>query len=154
PTAFVWLQHHGSLQALARSENTALARTWLPELCAGRRRGGLALSGQRPGPHQLRARRVPGGVLLDGECPWVPGWSPADVPLPPAPAKPQPSRLLADARDTDTLIATPVPLVAANASRNVRLRFHSHFVPSERIVAVLPYAELPAHDGGGRTNGS
>ena len=44
--------------------------------------------------------------------------------------------------------------MAANASCNVELSFSSCFVPSERIVSVAPYAELPAHDGGGRSNGS
>ena len=153
-TSFVWLQHHGSVQALARTSNDKLAHEWLPELCAGRQRGGLALSGIRPGRRQLRARAVMGGVVLDGDAPWVSGWSLVDVLLTPARMEEQIVTLLIDAVETDTLIATPVPLVAANASRNVRVAFRGHFIPEERILGITPYADPPLHDGGGRSNGS
>src|SRR5689334_13306336 len=153
-TTFVWLQHHGSVRALAQTNNHELAQQWLPELCAGRQRGGLALSGIRPGRRQLRARAVMGGVVLDGDAPWVSGWSLVDVLLTPARMEEQTVSLLLDAIETDTLIATPVPLVAANASRNVRVAFRGHFVPKERILGITPYADPPAHDGGGRSNGS
>ena len=153
-TTFVWLQHHGAVHALASSANAALAQAWLPDLCAGRRRAGLALSALRPGPMQLQARPVSGGFELDGVAPWVTGWSLVDVLLPPARAGDEAVTLLLDARPGAGLIASERALVAANASRTVELAFHSHFVPSERLVASALHAPPPAHDGGGRSNGS
>lgn len=154
-TAFVWIQHHGVVQALASGTNAALAAEWLAPLCAGTRRAGVALSGVRPGPHQLRARSVPGGLRLDGRAPWVTGWSLVDVLLTPVRTHDdQTLTLLLDARPSEALEVTARPLVATNASCSVELLFRSFFVPSERVVRSEPYAELPAHDGGGRPNGS
>ena len=154
-TTFVWIQHHGAVQALAAAPDTPLARGWLAELCAGRRRTGLAIGGLRPGPAQLRARPVSGGWLLDGGVPWVTGWQLVDALLTHA-LSPEQERLslLLDAAPADTLTATPQRLVATNASCTVELRFRSHFVARERLVASEPYTPLPAHDGGGRSNGS
>jgi alkylation response protein AidB-like acyl-CoA dehydrogenase len=154
-TAFVWIQHHGTVQALAAGSNAALAAEWLPLLCAGTRRAGVALSGLRPGPSQLRARPVAGGLRLYGRAPWVTGWSMVDVLLTPVRTHDdQTLTLLLDAHPGDGVQVIARPLVAANASATVELGFDSFFVPSERIVRAEPYAELPPHDGGGRPNGS
>jgi alkylation response protein AidB-like acyl-CoA dehydrogenase len=154
-TTFVWVQHHGALHALATSDNTALARAWLPDLCAGRRRAGLALSGSRPGPDPLRARPEPGGWRLEGRAPWMTGWGLVDAVL--TTARTDDERALSawvEPRASDTLEAAPQRLLAANASCTVELGFHSHFVPDERVVALAPYVPPPPHDAGGRSNGS
>ena len=147
-TAFVWIQHHIAVQALAATPDSALARAWLADLCAGRRRTGLALGGLRPGPLQLRARPVSGGWLLDGTVPWVTGWQLVDALLAFA-LSPEQERLslLLDAVPADTLSMTPQRLVAANASCTVEIRFREHFVARERLVASEPYTPPPAHDG-------
>ena len=154
-TAFVWIQHHGAVQALAATPDSPLARGWLADLCAGRRRTGLALGGLRPGPSQLRARPVNGGWLLDGVVPWVTGWGLVDALLTLV-LSPDQERLslLVDAAPADSIAVAPQRLVAANASCTVELLFRSHFVARERLVASEPYTPLPAHDGGGRSNGS
>jgi alkylation response protein AidB-like acyl-CoA dehydrogenase len=154
-TTFVWIQHHGAVHALAGSANTALARAWLPALCAGQRRSGLALSGIRPGQRQLLARPTDGGWLLEGSAPWVTGWTLVDAVLTLARSPDEQTlSLLIDASPSASLVAAPVQLVATNASRNVELHFHSHFVPHARLVQSTPYAPPSAHDGGGRSNGS
>jgi alkylation response protein AidB-like acyl-CoA dehydrogenase len=151
----VYIQHHGAPQALAASTNTALASEWLPELCAGRHRTGVALAGARPGPSLLHARPAPGGWWLEGSAPWVTGWGLVDAVLTLArTADQQLLSLLVDATESDTLRAVPVQLMACNASRTVELRLSSHFVPAGRVVSIEPYAAPPAHDGGGRSNGS
>lgn len=154
-TTFVWIQHHGAVQALRESENESLRREWLGELCAGRRRSGVAFGGVRPGPQQLHARFINGGWLLEGVAPWVTGWGLVDGVLTWA-LSPRGERvsLLIDATPSDTLASTPLELIATNASRTVELTFHSHFVPSARLVSLMPHTPAPAHDGGGRSNGS
>jgi len=154
-TTFVWVQHHGALHALATSDNVALARAWLPDLCTGRRRAGLALSGSRPGPDPLRARPAPGGWRLEGCVPWMTGWGLVDAVL--TTARTDDQRVLSawvEPLANGTLEATPQRLLAANASCTVELAFGSHFVPNERTVALAPYVPPPPHDAGGRSNGS
>jgi hypothetical protein len=106
---------------------------------------------------------VPGGFLLRGAVPWMTGWDQVDViyvwalaaPLVAAPgAHHDLLAALIDSRASATLRASLRSLVAANASRTVALVFDGHFVPDERIVSRAPYTPPPAHDAGGRLNGS
>lgn len=55
-TAFVWIQHHGAVQALAAAPDSPLARGWLADLCAGRRRTGLAIGGRLVAREPARRR--------------------------------------------------------------------------------------------------
>jgi alkylation response protein AidB-like acyl-CoA dehydrogenase len=155
-TTFVWLQHHGAVRALAATANDRLRAEWLRRLCLGQRRAGVALAGARPGPPLLRATRVPGGYLLNGNAPWVTGWGRVDV-----------LYTLARCAETD-LVAALVPavagpeldahrhdLVAVNASGTVELAFSGYFVPDELVCAVFPHARFLASDAAGlRPNGS
>jgi alkylation response protein AidB-like acyl-CoA dehydrogenase len=155
-TAFVWLQHRNPVRAVAASATPGLGDAWLAALCRGERRAGIALAGNRPGGAILRARNTSdGGLLLDGEAPWVSGWGLIDA-------------LLVTARDGDTVVsslidAEPSPrlqaerlrLVGANASGTVTLRFQGHAVPAERIVGREPHEAVLARDPTGlRMNGS
>jgi alkylation response protein AidB-like acyl-CoA dehydrogenase len=67
-TAFVWLQHHGVVRAVAADRAGGPGATWLEPLCRGERRAGVALGGTLPGA-PLRARPVRGGYLLEGLSP-------------------------------------------------------------------------------------
>ena len=68
-TTFVWVQHHGAVRAAMLTENDAV-RDWLPTLCRGGWRAGLALGGAIPGEPRLVAREVDGGWRLDGVSPF------------------------------------------------------------------------------------
>ncbi len=155
-TTFVWLQHHGTVRALAASRNSVLRDHWLAPLCRGSQRAGIALGGARPGPPLLRARAVRGGHVLDGSAPWVTGWDMIDVVH--ALARDDAGRLVAallPAQVSDTLTASRLDLVAVNASRTVELAFTGHFVPDELITGVTPHADWLARDAAGlRPNGS
>jgi alkylation response protein AidB-like acyl-CoA dehydrogenase len=155
-TTFVWIQHHSTVRALARSENSALRAEWLGPLSRGARRAGIALGGARPGPPLLRARAVPGGYVFDGTAPWVTGWDMIDVVH--TLARDQAGNLIAallPAKDSASLAAARLDLVAVNASRTVELAFASHFVPSELVSGIVPHAEWLAWDAAGlRINGS
>ncbi len=153
-TTFVWIQHHSSVRALA-SARQALREEWLARLCAGEVRAGIALGGLRPGPSQLRAVAVEGGWIFDGGVPYVSGWGRIDVMLTAAlTGDGRIVRALVDATTGDSLAASPLRLVAANASGTVEVAFRQHFVAEERVVSVDAYTPPPPYDGGGRFNGS
>jgi alkylation response protein AidB-like acyl-CoA dehydrogenase len=155
-TTFVWIQHNTPVRTIAASGNPALKQEWLPDLCAGRRRAGIAFGGVRAGPSQVLARPVEGGWLFDGDVPLVSGWGRIDVLL-------VNGRTQDDARVVSAIVPAvagesfsdqPLRLLAANASGTVSARLRGVFVPTERVVNVEPYRPPPAYDGGGRSTGS
>jgi alkylation response protein AidB-like acyl-CoA dehydrogenase len=138
-TAFVWLQHHGVVRAIAAAQTGDLGATWLEPLCRGERRAGVALGGTLPAA-PLRARPVRGGYLLDGFSPWVTGWGLIDV-VHVAARDPQDNVVMAllDAEPGSALSAAPLPMVAVNASRTVQLRFDGCFTAADRVTGITPY---------------
>jgi alkylation response protein AidB-like acyl-CoA dehydrogenase len=154
-TAFVWMQHHGVVRRLVDGP-AALRESYLGPLARGERRAGVALGGSLPGPPRLRARRVPGGYLLDGDSPWVTGWGMIDT-LAVAARDEQDGLIwgLIDAAESSTLSVRPLRMVAASASGTVTAGFAGHFVPADRVLRRQPFAEFRAQDAGGlRLNGS
>lgn len=155
-TAFVWMQHHGLVRALARPAAPAAMRAdWLGPLSSGSIRAGAAYGGLLPGPPRLRADPNGDGWLLSGESPWVTGWGLVDV-LHVAARGPEDTLvwLVVDAVERPGLTAERQQVVAADAASTVRLRFAGLPVPGSRVRAVLPY-EPPGLTGPPlRTNGS
>lgn len=154
-TAFVWIQHQGLVRAIGESKNVELRAAWLGDLGTGRKRGGLALGGVRPGPHRLTAHETSTGWRLEGEAPWVTGWGLVDALQVLAVSEQEELvSLLLPAEAARTLQVTPRRLVAANASCSVQLRFEAHPVPFEQTLSRSSYSPPPTFDGGGRLNGS
>jgi alkylation response protein AidB-like acyl-CoA dehydrogenase len=148
-TTFVWLQHAGVVRALA-------ATGWGGRLAGGEVRAGVAIGALRPGRASVRARRVAGGYLFDGEAPWVTGWDMVDV-LHVAARDDRDEVVwgLLDATASDTVTVAPLDLVALRASRTVLVRFREHLVPDGRVTGTMPYADWPERDLARlRTNGS
>jgi alkylation response protein AidB-like acyl-CoA dehydrogenase len=155
-TAFVWVQHHGLVRAMASEAPAELRDEWLAPLCRGDRRAGLALAGLLPGPARLRAMPGDEGWVLQGSSPWVTGWGYVDA-------------LLVAARGPDDMVAWFVVdavegagltverqrLVAVDASATVRADFEGLVVPRARLIAVQPYADVAGGPAASlRTNGS
>jgi alkylation response protein AidB-like acyl-CoA dehydrogenase len=140
-TAFVWAQHIGAVRAAAASENEAI-KEWVPSLCSGERRAGLALGGALPGPASLRARQTRDGWIFDGSSPFVSGWGRIDVMH--TAARTEHGRLVwafVDARQSGTLAVERLELVALNATATVRAEFTAHAVPSSRVTSVVPFSD-------------
>jgi hypothetical protein len=142
-TTFVWTQHLGAVRAAALSTNDAI-REWVAPLCSGERRAGLALGGALAGPAALVARPTEGGRLFTGLSPFVSGWGRVDVVH--TAARTEDGSVvwaLLDARESETLAARRLELVALNATATVRAELRDHLVPSERVTSVEPYGEGP-----------
>ena len=155
-TAFVWVQHHGAVRALDASA-TALRDAWLPRLCSGEVRAGVAFSGlRRPGPPILTARPDADGWRFHGFAPWVTGWGRVGVVR--AAARRQDGDIvwaLVDAASGPTLRAEPLRLAAVNASATMTLWFDNHAVPADRVISIQPFDAWQAADRASlRVNGS
>jgi alkylation response protein AidB-like acyl-CoA dehydrogenase len=155
-TAFVLLQHHGAVRAIAENADAGLRDRWLRPLCSGERRAGLALAGAMPGPPLLRARAVSGGYVFDGTSPWVTGWGLIDTLY--AAARDSGGNVvwgLVDADAPGALSVEPLQMVAVMASRTVQAIFRNYFVPADRLVHSMPLSEWQVRDAAGlRSNGS
>lgn len=143
-TTFTWLQHHGLVAALTGADNTELRDRHLPSLISGELKAGAAFAAVIPTPPRLRAERVDGGYLLDGEAPFVSGWGIIDV-------------LQLSARDGDTVVSAiidpiageqlevrPLDLVAAQGTSTVHLGFTRYFLADERVYGKTPHADFVA----------
>jgi alkylation response protein AidB-like acyl-CoA dehydrogenase len=155
-TAFVWLQHQGSVLSVAFTGSESLRSAWLGPLCQGTKRAGVALGGVLPGPPQLRVRQSSSGWILDGTSPWVTGWGLVDVLRVAArDADDNLVNLLMDATPAPSLRVESRPMVSMNATGTVTLHFDGHPVPADRLLGSEPYAGFAASDAGAlRINGS
>ncbi|WP_369135026.1 acyl-CoA dehydrogenase family protein [Modestobacter sp. I12A-02662] len=154
-TTFVWLQHLG-VAGMLGDGSAELRRTFLADLCAGRRRAGIALQAAvRPGPPAIRVRREAEQLVLDGAVPWVTGWGHVDLLLVAARDGDQVCFVLVDAVAGPSLGVTPQRMVAVEASATVELVLTGHRVPAGRLLVAVPLADLLAGDPAGlRLNGS
>ncbi|HEV3273862.1 MAG TPA: acyl-CoA dehydrogenase family protein [Candidatus Dormibacteraeota bacterium] len=155
-TAFVWIQHHGAVRALAVASQP-LRDAWIRRLCAGDLRAGVAFSGlRRPGPSILTASPDGDGWRFQGFAPWVTGWGRIDVVR--AAARRENGDIvwaLVDAKPGPTLHAERLRLAAVNASATVTLWFDQHAVPADRVISIQPFEEWQQQDRASlRLNGS
>lgn len=156
-TAFVWIQHHSPVRALAAAGGS-LAGRWLGRLRSGEVRAGIAYAAlRRPGPPAAVATPRPdGGFRLSGFAPWVTGWGLVDVVLAGARSGDDIVWLLLDAVEAPGagFTAAPVDLAVLQASSTYELHWDGFEVPAERVVGSEPYADWRRRDAAGRaTNG-
>ena len=139
-TFFVWVQHHAPVRLLASSSNTGLQQRTLSELRSGQQLAGIAFAYlRRMGPPAVAARRVRGGILVDGDAPWVTSWGLADVFAVAARLDGDVVFFLLPGRATPSVRPSPpLALAAMNASCTVRLSFDGLFVPDDDVISVTP----------------
>lgn len=151
-TTFVWMQHLGIVPACAFGPDHLKA--WVGPLATGERRGTVAFAGLLPQP-SLRAHQDGEAWILDGQAPWVSGWGLTNL-IHVSARTPEDDVvwLLVDA-ESPGLHATPLRLLAVNASSTVTLGFEGVRVDLARQTSRFPWAEWPVRDAMGlRTNGS
>ena len=142
-TTFVWTQHLSGLMAAASTENDAI-RKWVPALCSGEQRAGLALAGARSGKPSLSAREVEDGWSLNGRAPFVSGWRRIDTMH--TAARTGDDRLLwafVDAQESDTLTVQRLDLMALDATATVSVEFREHLVSESRVSSIAPVDDGP-----------
>jgi alkylation response protein AidB-like acyl-CoA dehydrogenase len=150
-TAFVWVQHHTTVRAIAESTDR-LRREWLPSLCSGRMRSGIAVAAlRRPGAPTMVAEPDGDRLLLHGFAPWVTGWGLIDLVLIAARVGEDVLWTLVDAIEGPCMQADRVPLAAVDSSATVKLRIDELAVPASRVIGRQPYSEWRAREAPGLT---
>jgi alkylation response protein AidB-like acyl-CoA dehydrogenase len=79
-TAFTQMQLHSGGGFVGGARDDELKQELLPQFASGKLLCGVAFSHlRRPGPPLVRAEKVDGGYQINGEAPWVTGWSMLDA---------------------------------------------------------------------------
>jgi len=74
--AFLQTQHQSAVSMLARSDNEQLKDAYLPKMANGEKLVGIGFSQlRRKGDPIMKAEPLDGGYVLDGQVPWITGWS-------------------------------------------------------------------------------
>ncbi|PWW59529.1 acyl-CoA dehydrogenase family protein [Actinokineospora spheciospongiae] len=153
-TTFTWVQHHGVVMGLSRSDNTGLRERFLDAAVAGRVRGGVAFAGALADPPRLRAEPVDGGWAFTGDGPFVSGWGTVDVLQVSGVHGDSVVNALVDAKAAPGLTARPFDLVAAQATNTARLVFDGLRVPADRVLSTVGLQDFRATQAfGSRLNG-
>jgi alkylation response protein AidB-like acyl-CoA dehydrogenase len=154
-STFVWIQHFRLLAGVLDPNGPPDLREQLSRVVAGQNKGGVALTGQLPGPAKLQAAPGPKGWSLSGTAPWVSGWGMVDT-LIVAARGPDDTVVTCflDAHDQAGLASTRHHLSALNATATVRLDFVELVVPAERFLNQFPYDPSSESPEGLRVNGS
>ncbi len=147
-TSFVWEQHHSPVRMLAGArgaDDPTLARLRSGELLAGIAFAYL----RRPDPPAVVARTAPGGgLVVDGEAPWVTSWGLADRFAVAARLGGDVVFFLLDGASPPpgVVASPPLALAAMNASSTVRLRLEEVVVPEADLISVQPFETWRAAD--------
>ncbi len=78
-TSFAFAQHHGTLAAVAATDNQELRQHWLPRLTTDTLAGIAYAHVRRQGPPVLLATPDGPGWSFNGTAPWVTSWGTAEV---------------------------------------------------------------------------
>lgn len=143
-TTLTMAQHHGTVMSIATQASAAMRDRWLADLCSGKVRSGVAVTGAIPGPAKLTARPTGDGTgfVVDGAAPWVSGWAMIDVLS--VGARDENDDivfLLADATESASLVPASDDLLVANASKTVTIEFHEHLIPADRLITKISHAD-------------
>lgn len=161
-TTFTWMQHHGVVRALSRTDNARLRERYLAATVRGELRAGVAYAGAIPRPPRLWASATGGGWLLHGDAPLVTGWGMVDLLLVSARDTASPAdesgrivNALVPPRAGGGVTVTGLHLSAAHASSTVRLHFADCFVPADQVLGEITHRDfLAGQHISARLNGS
>jgi len=137
--AFCQTQHQSAVAMLSRSDNDTLKNAYLPNMADGTKQVGIGFSQlRRPGPPIMRAEPTHDGYVLNGNVPWVTGWSffpefLAGATLTDGRALFVVAPLVAQA---SIKVSPPMRLAAMETAMTVSVDFDGHFVPQAQVAFV------------------
>ena len=147
-TAFAFAQHHGTIGAVAGTDNVALRQRWLDGLAKDRLAGIAYAHVRRRGTPVLSAEPDGDGWLLHGAAPWVTSWGLAEVMG--VAANTADGRLLWSlvpaAEGAGLTVSKSFDLMAYRATQTVALTFDRVRVPADAVLSVVDFADWNLRD--------
>lgn len=137
--SFLMTQHQSAVSMLAKSDNASLKAEYLPLMGDGRKLSGIGFSQlRRPGPPIMRAEPTDGGFRLEGEVPWITGWTFYHEFLIGA-TMPDGQAVFGFVPFTPTpeiRFSEPMRLAAMESPQTVSATISDHFLPSSKVAFV------------------
>jgi len=150
-TAFTQQQLRNAARYIVENGTDEQKRHLLPEISAGRRLCGIALSQlRRSGDPILVAKPVDGGYKVNGLIPWISGWSLLDSFVAGIPLDNGSEHILAfidiQANKAHMTASEPMELIAMKASGTVSVEVVDLFVPKEYVLRVRANEDIQKSD--------
>ncbi|WP_413166414.1 acyl-CoA dehydrogenase family protein [Capilliphycus salinus ALCB114379] len=151
--AFLQTQHQSAAGMLMQSSNSELKEVYLPQMSHGKITVGVGFSQlRRSGKPTIIAKEVSGGYELNGNVPWVTGWTIFQAFIVAA--------TLPDGRAVFGLVpfenintspgeiqlSSPMSLCAMTSTNTVSASLTQWFLPSEKVVSVKPAGWIAEND--------
>ena len=152
--AFLQTQHQSAAGMLVQSQNSALKQEYLPYLAKGEVLLGVGFSHlRRQGDPVIVAVPVEGGYQLNGQVPWVTGFSlfqefivGAAVPDGRAVFGMVPFVEMYQNTGGAITLSQPMPLAAMTSTNTVTATLKDWFLSQERVVSVKPAGWIHGND--------
>lgn len=147
--AFLQTQHQSAVGMLSGSENTTLKREYLPKMANGDKLVGIGFSQlRRKGPPIMRAVRIRSGYRLEGQVPWVTGWSfyPEFLVGATLPEGEAVFAIVPLSNQRQVRVSTPMRLAAMEAAMTVSVEFDGFEVADDRVAFVKPGGWIANND--------
>ncbi|MEA5542729.1 acyl-CoA dehydrogenase family protein [Limnoraphis robusta Tam1] len=151
--AFLQTQHQSAAGMLMQSSNTELKEAYLPQMSHGKITVGVGFSQlRRSGKPTIIAKEVSGGYELNGNVPWVTGWTifqafivAATLPDGGAVFGLVPFENI-NTSPGEIKLSSPMSLCAMTSTNTVSASLTQWFLPSEKVVSVKPAAWITEND--------
>jgi alkylation response protein AidB-like acyl-CoA dehydrogenase len=137
--SFLTTQHQSAVSMLARSSNEDLKAAYLPQMANGGVTSGIGFSQlRRPGPPVMRAEPTDGGYILDGQVPWITGYSffrefLIGATLPDGSAV---FGFVPFAKTERIQLSEAMRLASLESPQTVSAEISGHFLPEEKVVFI------------------
>ncbi len=149
---FTWFQHGPVVKALTDTDNAGLRDSYLADLCAGRRQGGVAWSNLRTARPAVTATRIDGGWRLDGPQPWCTAWPMLDLVFVGGLAVDQVVFGVVEVPHPGLVSTGELSLAAMGGTHTHSVRYDGLVLTDDEVTSVRPYTQWQADDRAGNTN--
>lgn len=152
--AFLQTQHQSAAGMLLLSPNTALKQEYLPQLSNGQRLIGVGFSQlRREGDPPVKAFPIEGGYQLEGQVPWVTGFSLFHQFIVAA-VLPDGCSVFGVVPLVDTVqnsggmitFSEPMQLAAMTSTNTVTAQLRNWFLPQSQVVSLKPVGWIQEND--------
>ncbi|KKD35466.1 acyl-CoA dehydrogenase family protein [Limnoraphis robusta] len=151
--AFLQTQHQSAAGMLMQSSNSALKDAYLPDMSYGKITVGVGFSQlRRSGKPTIIAKEVSGGYEINGEVPWVTGWTifqefiiAATLPDGRAVFGLVPLENL-NTSPGEIKLSSPMSLCAMTSTNTVTASLTQWFLPEEKVVSIKAAGWIAEND--------
>jgi len=147
--SFLQTQHQSAVSLIAKGMNDHLKSEYLLKMADGEKLVGIGFSQlRRPGPPIMTASHAPGGYTLDGQVPWITGWTffPEYLVAASLPDGRALFAVVPFSEQKGARVSPPMRLAAMESAQTVSMEYSGFFVAHEQVSAIQPVGWIRNND--------